>query len=149
MVELIPIGDLEPTFADLQDWELLRDLRRHHRSWDGLITNDDSMLSLAKEMTVLSQTGLTLVVAKGQGHNPIRAVGVLLCHLPFICHHTQPGVAQIWTLKVAQKAAEPVADYLDRIAGRTSTTVDRLVAANKLPADDLRLPAARGGRSSR
>jgi hypothetical protein len=51
------------------------------------------MLSLAKEMTVLSQTGLTLVVAKGQGHNPIRAVG-LLCHLAHICHHTQPGTVR-------------------------------------------------------
>jgi hypothetical protein len=66
---------------------------------DGMITNDDAMLS--------HQTGLTLVVAKGEGHNPIRAVGTLLCHLSHICHHTRHGTAQIWTLRVAQKNAEP------------------------------------------
>jgi hypothetical protein len=55
---------------------------------------------------------LSLVVAKGQGHNPIRAVGVLLCHLAHICHHTVPGTAQIWNLKVAQKNHDEVSDYL-------------------------------------
>ena len=71
--ELVPVRDIDPSFADLADWELLTSLYRHPRRWDGLITNDDAMLSLPKEMTVLSQTGLTLVVAKGEGHNPIRA----------------------------------------------------------------------------
>ena len=62
-VELVPVRDIDPSFADLDDWELLRELYLHAREWDGLITNDDAMLSLPKEMTVLDQTGLTLVVA--------------------------------------------------------------------------------------
>lgn len=103
-----------------------------------MITNDDAMLSLAKEMTVLSQTGLTLVVAKGEGHNPIRAVGTLLCHLTHICVHTTPGTGQIWRLRVTQKNAEPVHDYLDTIATKSKTTVARLVAANKLAPAELR-----------
>jgi hypothetical protein len=136
-VELVPVRDIEPTFADLNDWELLRELHRHPRPWDGLITNDDAMLSLAKEMTVLSQTGLTLVVAKGEGHNPIRAVGILLCHLTHICHHTVRGTAQIWKLRVAQKNGDPARDYLEVIAEKAKTTVDRLVADNKLSAAEL------------
>ena len=102
-----------------------------------MITNDEALLSLPKEMTVLSQTGLTLVVVRGEGHNPIRAVGALLCHLTHICHHTIPGTAQIWRLRVTQKNAEPVHDFLETIATKTKTTVARLVAANKLAADDL------------
>ncbi len=137
-VELVPVRDIDAGFAELDDWELLRELHLHARRWDGLITNDDAMLSLAKEMTVLSQTGLTLVVAKGQGHNPIRAVGVLLCHLAHICHHTQAGTAQVWNLKVAQKNADPATDYLDKIAARSGTTVSRLVAEHKLAAADLK-----------
>jgi hypothetical protein len=132
------VRDIDPTYADLDDWELLRELHRHERAWDGLVTNDDAMLSLAKEMTVLDQTGLTLVVAKGEGHNPIRAVGVLLCHLGHICHHTTPGLAQIWRLRVAQKNAEPVRDYLEDIAKKAKITVLRLIADNKLPVPDLR-----------
>src|SRR5688572_12704525 len=122
-VELVPIRDIDPGFAELDDWELLRELHRHGRAWDGIITNDDAMLSLPKEMTVLSQTGLTLVVAKGEGHNPIRAIGTLLCHLTHICHHTIPGTAQVWKLRVAQKNAQEVRDYLEAIAEKTGTTV--------------------------
>ena len=137
-VELVPVRDIDPGFADLDDWELLRELHLHDREWDGMITNDDTMLALPKEMTVLSQTGLTLVVAKGEGHNPIRAVGTLLCHLSYICHHTRPGVAQIWRLRVAQKNAQPATDYLDAIAERSKTTVAKIVAANKLSRVQLR-----------
>jgi hypothetical protein len=95
------------------------------------------MLSLPKEMTVLSQTGLTLVVAKGEGHNPIRAVGALLCHLPHICHHTKPGLAQLWNLKVSQKNYDEVSEYLDKIAAKNKTTVASLVAANRVSPVDL------------
>jgi hypothetical protein len=28
-VELVPIRDIDPDFADLDDWELLRELNRH------------------------------------------------------------------------------------------------------------------------
>ena len=88
-------------------------------------------------MTVLSQTGLTLVVAKGEGHNPIRAIGTLLCHLSHICHHTTPGTAQVWKLRVTQKNAEPASDYLDAIAKKMKTTVARIHAENKLASADL------------
>jgi len=70
--------------------------------------------------------------------NPIRAVGTLLCHLTHICHHTTPGSPQIWKLRVAQKNAEPVHDYLETIAKKSTTTGSRIVAENKLPAADLR-----------
>lgn len=135
--ELVPVRDIDPTFADLDDWELLRELHRHERPWDGMITNDDAMLALPKEMTVLSQTGLTLVIAKGEGHNPIRAVGTLLCHLTHICVHTTPGTGQIWRLRVSQKNAEPVHDYLDAIATKSRTSVAAIVRANKLASSEL------------
>ena len=137
-VELVPVRDIDATFTELDDWELLRELHRHARPWDGLITNDEAMLSLPKEMTVLEQTSLTLVVAKGEGHNPIRAVGALLCHLSHVCHHTTHDTAQIWKLRVAQKNGESVADYLDALAKKAGTTTSHLIATHKLPAGDLR-----------
>lgn len=143
MVDLVPVRLIDSEWAELDDWELIRELHRHQRPWDGLITNDDAMLSLPKEMTVLSQTGLTLVVAKGEGHNPIRAVGALLSHLPHVCHHTKPGVAQIWRLRVAQKDPEEVGDYLQKIADRSRTSVANLVATHRLSAADLKKDAGR------
>ncbi len=69
-VELVPIMQIDPKLAELDDWELFLALHRHEESWDGLVTNDDKLLALPKEMTVLSQTNLTLVVAVGEGHVP-------------------------------------------------------------------------------
>jgi hypothetical protein len=138
MVELVPVRAIEPTWPDLDDWELMLGLYQHQRPWDGLITNDENMLSLSKEMTVLSQTRLTLVVAKGEGHNPIRAVGALLCHLPFICHHTVQDRAQVWNLRVSQKNHDEIFVYLDKIAEKSGTTVEGLLAKNRIPAAQLR-----------
>ena len=89
-------------------------------------------------MTVLSQTNLTLVVAKGEGDSPIRAVGLLLCHLNHICHHTRPDRAQVWLLRVAQKNYDEPRTYLERIASKKGTTVEAIVRTHKLKARDLR-----------
>ncbi len=132
MAELVPVREIDRTWAELDDWELLSALAAHERGWDGLITNDEAMLSLPKEMTVLDQTGLTLVVAKGEGHNPVRAVGTLLCHLSHVCHQTTPGTAQIWRLSVAQRKPESAYEYLERIAARSKTTVAKLVVEHKV-----------------
>jgi hypothetical protein len=138
MVELVSVRMINVDWAKLDDWELLLAIHKHARPWDGLITNDEAMLSLPEEMTVLSQTGLTLVVAKGAGNNPIRAVGAVLCHLPYICHQTKPNIAQIWNLRVAQKNHEDVGVYLDKIAEKKNTTAANLFAENRIPSGDLR-----------
>jgi hypothetical protein len=140
-VEVVPVRLIDSAWARLDDWELILELHRHRRRWDGLITADDAMLSLPKEMTVLSQTGLTLVVARGEGHNPIRAVGALLCHLPHICHHTKPGVAQIWNLRVSQKNHDDVGEFLEKIAAKNKVSVASLMAANRISPADLRRPS--------
>jgi hypothetical protein len=54
--ELSAVADIDPALAVLDDWELFLALHRLHPRWDGLITNDDSLLAQPKEMTVLSQT---------------------------------------------------------------------------------------------
>lgn len=135
--ELVPVSTIEPAWAELEDWELMLALHRAG-SWDGLITNDSALLALVKEMTVFSQTSLTLVIAEGEGHSPIRAIGVLLCHLNHICHHSDPKRAQVWTLRVAQKAFSTPRDFLEKIAAREKTTVEALLQRHRAPLRDLR-----------
>jgi len=137
-VELRAVASIDANFAELDDWELFVALHRHEVQWDGLITNDDKLLALEKEMTVLSQTNLTLVVAKGEGDNPIRAVGLLLCHLNHICHHTRQDRAQVWMLRVAQKNYDEPRHYLERIAEKKKTTVEEIVRTHRLATKDLR-----------
>ncbi len=131
--ELVPVSAIDPSWAELEDWQLFLALHRAPVRWDGLITNDRQLLSLAKEMTVLSQTNLTLIVAAGEGHNPVRAVGVLLCHLNHICEHSTPDRAQVWQLRVAQKSASEPHEFLEKIATREKKTVETIVRENRLP----------------
>jgi hypothetical protein len=137
-VELVPIATIDTQFAELDDWELFVALHQHDQQWDGLITNDDKLLALEKEMTVLSQTNLTLVVVKGEGDSPIRAVGLLLCHLNHICHHSKPDRAQVWMLRVAQKNYDAPRFYLEKIAEKKRTTVEEIVRTHQLSANALR-----------
>ena len=136
--ELIPIRRVRDDWPKLDDWKLLLKLHNHERRWDGLVTNDDKLLALPKEMTVLSQTSLTLVVVKSQGHNPIRATGLLLSHIDHVCYHTTPNEEQIWVLGVTQKQPESAFDRLERIARNENKTVQQIVAAFSVPASDLR-----------
>lgn len=138
--ELSAVADIDPAFAELDDWELFLALHRLHPRWHGLITNDDTLLAQPKEMTVLSQTHLTLVVAKGEGHSPVRSVGLVLAHLSHICHHSKRDRAQVWKLSVAQKDYEEPRTYLERIAQRSKTTVEDLVRTHKLSSKELRAP---------
>src|SRR5438270_13287405 len=75
--ELVPIANIHPGMATLEDWEVLLALHTDGRSWDGLITTDANMLRLPRELTVLCQTKLTLVVAVAAGHDPIKATGLV------------------------------------------------------------------------
>jgi hypothetical protein len=78
------------------------------------------------------------VFAKGEGHSPVRSVGLLLAHLSHICHHGKRDRPQVWRLSVAQKDYEEPRPYLEKIAQKSKTTVDELVRAHKLPAKELR-----------
>lgn len=126
--ELVPLRSVDDTMPTLDDPDLLLAIRVHERPWDGLITSDDSMLNEPDAMAMLRHTGLTLVIAHGQGHNPIRATGLLFVHLHHICQHTSRGKPQIWILRSQQKEAESPDKHLAVIAAREKTTVPELLA---------------------
>ncbi len=71
--ELVPLAQIDKRLAEsVDDWRILLSL--HQRGdWDGLITTDSGMLSLPRELAVLMQTKLSLVVAEEAGHDPLRA----------------------------------------------------------------------------
>jgi hypothetical protein len=125
---LVPVREIDDRMPRLEDWELLMAIHEHELPWDGLITSDDSMLNEARAMAALKHTGLTLVIAQGQGHNPVRATGLLLFHLDHICAQTVQNRPQVWILRATQKPAERPDQYLERIALREKTTVDELLA---------------------
>jgi hypothetical protein len=136
--ELVPISRIDPRLPGFKDdWRVLLALHRHARPWDGLITTDSGMLSLPKELAVLHQTKLSLVVAEAAGHDPAKATGLVLAQLSGICKQTTPDQAQIWILRTTQKDPERAWDQLGKIAKRQGKSIDEVFKAVRLSRPEL------------
>ena len=97
-VELVSIGDIDSRLPKFDDWELLLALHHHPLEWDGLISNDTSMLDQERELAVLGYTHLTLVAPVAAGHDPIRSTGLVLAHIEDIASRTTSRKPQVWRL---------------------------------------------------
>lgn len=139
--ELVSVRDIDERLARMDDWELLLSLYHWRPRLDGLITTDSSMTSLPREMCVLAQTRLTLVVTAEAGHDPLKATGLVLAHLPTICKQSKPDLAQIWTLRAVVRPHETPERYLETIAKRERKAIEKLRAEHRLsPAELARDP---------
>ena len=135
--ELVPIRDIDPQLAEIDDWEVLLALHHHDRDWDGLITTDRGMLTQARELAVLRQTNLTLVVAHEAGHDPIKATGLLFTHLGWICRETTPAAPQIWHLVARNRPGVDPWEFIEKIAAHTNQTPEAVWQEGQLSAADL------------
>jgi hypothetical protein len=109
-----------------------------------LITTDSGMISLPRELAVLMQTQLTLVVAHAAGHDPLKATGLVLTYLPWIAEHTRRDEAQLWVLRTANKPAENPWNQLEKIASRRGATASALYDTEKLTSVKLAHDPLRG-----
>lgn len=134
--ELVPIRRIDPRLRQMDDWKLLLSLY-HFQDWDGLLTTDSAMLRLPRELSVLHQTRLTLVVVQEAGHDPIRAAGLLLVHLPVICRKTVPSTGQIWKLSAQNKNHDDPYGELQKLALHRKTSVQDLFHAHRLTSEEL------------
>jgi hypothetical protein len=136
-VELVPIAKIDNRLAtEEHDWRILLALHNDERPWDGLITTDD-MTALPREVAVLCQTKLTLVVAVGAGHDPIMATGLVLAYVSNICKRTRTDRAQVWRLRARGLPAEDPWAYMERIAEHRHMSATDLYAESKLSDEEL------------
>lgn len=135
---LTPLMQVDPTLTmGHEDWEILREL--HKSGFDGFITADSSMLQLPKELTVLIQTGLTLVVTERVGHDSIQATGLLLMHLPHIAHQSRKATPQLWRLRPPpRKNHEDPWDRLREVADGMGQSATALYRRERLLDSELR-----------
>jgi hypothetical protein len=135
---LVPLRTIDPRLTqNFEDWEVLLALHPHSAGWDGLITTDTGMLGLGRELAVLMQTKLTLVIPQKAGHDPIRATGLLLTHLPFICRRTNLERAQLWVLSAAQRDHEDPWNRLGALADREKVDHSEYYDQHKLTPEQL------------
>ena len=116
------------------DWQILDALNRRG-DVDGFITNDANILQLPREMVVLSATRLTLVVADGVGHDPIRATGLVMLYLGQIVHRLshRPQRPQIFRLRSGDfgRYQSSPAKQIDRLAEHRNITTQELSAGER------------------
>jgi hypothetical protein len=99
-------------------------LALHQLGYEGLVTCDENMLWLPETVAVVEQTGLSVVVCAGAGHDPIMASGLLLAHLPHVAKRHRKGSPQIWTLKAVDRGPIPLAKHKESLARRSGVQVD-------------------------
>jgi hypothetical protein len=136
--DLVSIRDVHPKMPTLPDWELLLALYHDAGDWDGLVTTDASMVKLPRELSVLLQTKLTLVVAEAAGHDPLKATGLLLTHLPGICKRSRKGVPQLWVLSARTRGHDDPWTHLESLAKRQKVGTKVLYERNRLTDEELR-----------
>jgi hypothetical protein len=117
-VELVYIEEIDPRLPLFEDWELLLALHHHDRGWDGLISNDTSMLDQERELAVLGYTHLSLVAPVAAGHDPIRSTGLVLAHIENIASRTTPKRPQVWRLSGQTGGGEHPDRYVERLAAK-------------------------------
>ena len=141
---LVPVGDIDPRMPVLEDWELLVALRQRSEGWAGLVTNDADFVTQPRELAALMQTGLAVIVAESAGHDPIKAAGLLLAHLPGICKRIIRGRAQVWRLRTADLPHTEPWDLFTKLAVQRKQNADQLFADNKLSVEELTSPVGLG-----
>ena len=129
-----PLRDVHPDLVrNHEDWEVLRELKVRG-AVDGLITLDVNMLNLPKEMVVLHQSRLSLVVFEGIDNDPTVATGLLMIHLPTIARQHNPAIPQLWRLHrpVTKPPANPW-EQIILLAARANEDPDKLARQHRLP----------------
>ena len=133
---LVPLRQIDARLLHIDDWKLLLSLY-HLPGWDGLISTDSNILNLPRELAVIHQTRLTVVIVERAGHDPIRAAGLLLVHLPHICRKTVKTVGQIWRLSAQTKNHDDPMGELRKIASHRDVSTKQLFHASKLSKAEL------------
>ncbi|MDE2670715.1 MAG: hypothetical protein OXI51_13810 [Chloroflexota bacterium] len=131
-IDLRPLRDVHPDLIrDHEDWEVLREIRRRGVA-DGLITLDAGMLNQAKEMVVLRQTRLTLVVFRGTNNDPFVAAGLLMIHAPQIVRQLDRRRAQLWVLNKPSATPDSLWTRIGELARHESLSADALIRRERI-----------------
>jgi len=140
-VTLTPLRDLHPDLtADHEDWEVLSQLRIRG-GVDGFITCDAKMLKLEKEVSVLHQSRLALIVCDDDRSDPFVSTGMLMIHLPIILGQLRIGTPQLWVLKRPKtQPPERPWDRVQRFADAKGVAAQHLFDDHKLPLDLFKDP---------
>src|SRR4029077_20302459 len=118
-IELVYLEKIDPRLPEFEDdWRGLLALHHNERPWDGVISNDASILNQDTELAVLAYTQLTLVAPVAVGHDPVRSTGLVLAHIAKISNRTTAARPQVWKLAGRTPQGQHPYAHLEMLASR-------------------------------
>ncbi len=133
-IDIQPLRNVHPDLTrNHEDWAVMQQIKQRG-GVDGLITLDARMLNQAKEMVVLKQARLTLVVFEDTDNDPFVAAGLLMIHAPEIARRLDRRKAELWILRKPKASPQNPWDRIELLAARESLSPDRLMRRERIPA---------------
>ena len=121
-IDLVPLRTLYPDLThDHDDWQVLQQLRARGGA-DAFVTVDAKMLSLEKEMVVLEQSRLTLVVFKDVDNDPLTAGALLVAASGRLARALDRRHSQVFQIHLPRIYPEKPQSRLEDIAKRRGGT---------------------------
>lgn len=141
--ELVPLSEIDDGWLTRvgDDWAVLVGI--HQAGFDGLITADDAMIELTKELAVLMQLRMMLVVLQRTNRDPLETTGLLLLHLRRIVDQRTPGHAQLFVVHppAATRAETDVRGrFKERARHEKRTDVVQFASELEIPRGQLAAP---------
>jgi hypothetical protein len=118
------------------DWQVLQQLRARD-DVDGFVTLDAAMLQLAKEMVVLHQTKLSLVVLMDVNNDPIAAGGLLVAAAGRLAAAFDRRHPQIFKIRMPRITPDTSWSQIRTIANREHQTPEVIVRRERLAHGEL------------
>ncbi len=83
-----------------------------------------------------------LIIARGQGSNPVKATGVLFAHIGRICNNRGTSGKTVWNLGVGPAKPTSPEHYLGKMARHAKLTYAELYAREMAAAEGILRDAA-------
>jgi hypothetical protein len=126
------LRNLHPDLCSAHDdWQVLQQLRARG-GVDGFVTLDTAMLHLAREMVVLRQTRLSLVVLQDVNNDPIAAGGLLVAAAARLATEFDARHPQIFRIRAPRIVPESPWEQIAAIASRERTAPEAVERRERL-----------------
>lgn len=136
-LELVPLRVLHPDLtANHEDWQVLQQLRARG-DVDGFVTLDAKMLRLEKEMVVLEQTRMTLVVLQDLDNDPFAAGALLVAISGRLARAFDRRQPQVFLVRLPRLVVEKPQRRLEAVSKQGGRTLSQMRKAGRLSPTEL------------
>jgi hypothetical protein len=148
-IEFVALRAIHPDLtAAHADWQVFQQLSAR-KGIAGFVTTDAKLLRREKEMVVLSQTRLSLVVLEELDNDPLAASALLVAVAGKLARALDRRHAQVFRVRLPRTAVEKPSSLLKEIESHTGRAVQVMQREQKLTLPELRTDCRQPDRTFR